>query len=127
MHLRAPQLRMLYLQNNDVRKLPDWKIRAWHRLLCKGGEPPTALGAMTRMRVLSLRSNDRLTTLPGLDKLLLLRVLDLSWCGKLTKLPAGFGNLSALQKLNLSWCNKLTELPAGFGNLSALTGLMWSC
>ena len=49
-----------------------------------------------------------------------LRTLNLSYCEKLTALPASVGNLGALQTLNFSYCSHLTTLPASILQLTQL-------
>jgi Leucine-rich repeat (LRR) protein len=83
---------------------------------------PEAIGQLTRLRTLSLKSNPEMRTLPeGLFLLEKLEVLHLSQCG-LRALPEAIGQLTGLRTLNLSR-NDWQNLPARLWSLVGLEKL----
>jgi Leucine-rich repeat (LRR) protein len=79
---------------------------------------------MQMLQQLALAGCDSLTSLPDdfgqLGQLADAKILDLQWCGSLTRLPASIGNMQAMQELCLNFCRSLLELPAELGELKQL-------
>ncbi|KAF9614814.1 hypothetical protein IFM89_020737 [Coptis chinensis] len=78
---------------------------------------------MTCLRVLDL-CDSYFEELPDeVERLLHLRLLDLSNNGEMEKLPETVCNLFNLQTLKLNWCGSLKKLPKGIGKLRNLRHL----
>ncbi|PIA36600.1 hypothetical protein AQUCO_03300063v1 [Aquilegia coerulea] len=105
----------IYEQKNlrTLRRFQDWgyycQLKSLHQLKC--------------LRVLSL-SCYQFEELPsGVERLVLLRYLDLSYNNRLKELPESVCNLVNLQTLILNDCRSFISLPEGIGKLSNLRHL----
>ena len=84
---------------------------------------PEDVGGLVRLRVLDLRGNPKLRSLPsGFWRLGGLEVLDLGGC-ELEALPEEVSELVRLLELDLRFNPKLRSLPAGLGQLESLEEL----
>ncbi|XP_002268671.2 disease resistance protein RGA2 [Vitis vinifera] len=83
-----------------------------------------ALGHLTCLRALDLRSNQLIEELPKeVGKLIHLRYLNLSYCDSLRELPETICDLYNLQTLNIQACSRLQKLPQAMGKLINLRHL----
>ena len=79
---------------------------------------------LTCLRALTLKSYS-LEILPNeVEKLIHLRLLDLTKCYCIKELPESMCNLFNLQTLNIAGCMEITKLPQGMGKLIKLRHLL---
>ncbi|XP_060556179.1 leucine-rich repeat protein soc-2 homolog [Ruditapes philippinarum] len=117
------QLEEVYLNENELVKLPDSLCRLKHLKVLKltGNQLkvlPEEFGELTALEKLSCDENILFRLPKTFGCLENLRILELS-CNSIEKLSEGFGMLRSLEVLNLC-SNKLTSLPESFGNLPNL-------
>ncbi|WP_162180936.1 leucine-rich repeat domain-containing protein [Neochlamydia sp. TUME1] len=120
------QLRMLYLNNNQLTALPGeiGQLSQLQELDLANNQLttlPIEIGQLSQLQSLNLGGN-QLTSLPGeIGQLLQLRELNL-YNNQLTTLPIEIGQLLQLRDLNLN-NNRLTTLPVEIGQLLQLREL----
>ena len=107
-------LRYLSVVSNDLRSLPDFfdRFTELQELVLYFNQLPflpPSIGRLTNLVKLDVFEN-RLTTLPALDQLKSLKVLDVG-ANRLSVVPDAVGELTELRSLNLS-ANKLSSLPS---------------
>ncbi|XP_050285986.1 putative disease resistance protein RGA3 [Quercus robur] len=86
---------------------------------------PNEVEKLIHLRLLDLSENHNIKELAEtMCNLCNLQTLNISGCGKITKLPQGMGKLIKLRHLLIGDCYKLTEpFPKGIGRLSSLRTL----
>ncbi|KAG0578369.1 hypothetical protein KC19_4G017700 [Ceratodon purpureus] len=100
--------------------------------LCLDRTNPTVnslpqLNRLTGLRVLEISSCDLLQDLPNnIIELSLLMELRISQCTNLKTLPARIGDLKRLQVLDLTLCRSLSDVPESIGELKHLEELNFS-
>ncbi|CAO2838564.1 unnamed protein product [Amaranthus hypochondriacus] len=99
---RLPCLRVLYLENLNIKKLPE------------------SLGKLRCLSYLNLSYNYMVELPTSIKYLKNLVYLNLSGCDFLQKLSMGICNLMMLRYLNIQHCRALTSMPMGLGNLANL-------
>ncbi|KAI6681279.1 hypothetical protein NL676_035160, partial [Syzygium grande] len=84
----------------------------------------TQLKVATRLKVLELSWCGKLSITPDLSAYISLEILILRECGSLLRIHRSIGHLRCLKHLNLYRCSKLQVLPIELGSLEALTELL---
>uniref|UniRef100_A0A7N2LMV1 Uncharacterized protein n=1 Tax=Quercus lobata TaxID=97700 RepID=A0A7N2LMV1_QUELO len=129
----AKNLRTLFLQTPYSRRMV-FSSDLFQHLTClrslnlnKGyfEKLPNEVEKLIHLRLLDLSNNYKITELPEmLCNLCNLQTLDISDCGEIRKLPQGMSKLIKLRHLLIDGCDGLTEpFPKGIGRLSSLKTL----
>ncbi|GKV44709.1 hypothetical protein SLEP1_g51868 [Rubroshorea leprosula] len=124
---KCPTLSTLILSDNPLTKIPEsfFEHMSGLKILDLSRTKIEALpGSISKLEYLSalrLRQCTRLKCLPSLEKLVVLKKLDLRWAG-IEVVPQGMEMLVSLEYLDL-FCGDLKEIPIGI--LSKLSSLQY--
>ncbi|KAF9613514.1 hypothetical protein IFM89_008393 [Coptis chinensis] len=111
------------VEDAEEKQVNNGAVKAWLEQLTRISYDAPISGEMTCLRVLDL-CDSYFEELPDeVERLLHLRLLDLSNNGEMEKLPETVCNLFNLQTLKLNWCGSLKKLPKGIGKLRNLRHL----
>ncbi|VYS50517.1 unnamed protein product [Arabidopsis thaliana] len=119
-----PKLRILHWDYYPLTSLPSkFNPKFLVKIILRDSELEKlweGIQPLINLKVMDLSYSSHLKELPNLSTAINLLGMSLSHCSSLIELPSSIGNATNLESLDLQGCSSLLKLPSSIGNLIAL-------